>query len=738
MLTWLAGASLLGGAALLWKTMVKQPVSAGAEGHAQLVRPKGLPSDALPVFTGAKLLANANHAQLVQSILNKSGLTHDNNQHDVMPVLEAYAEFVQLLPASESHHHANPGGLLRHILEVVDYALSYRRQRTLPVSPSSEAVNERKHAWTYATFLAALCHDVGKPMSDVHVQMFGSSLPLAGKPWQPMAGSMASQGAAFYTVSFNEQRKYQDHSQLSVALMQRIVPSASMAWLSGHDPQALSELMDCLSSTPKPDGILVQFVKSGDMESTRMNLLQGSRSRFKNARETPLVDILDQALCRMLGSGLLSLNRLGGHGFVWTNPQGTEELLMVCPRIVDEIRKYLSDALASGSRALPSDNLIIYGTWMDFDRLHTKVQSSASSSQAQGRAVWRIQVTGLPSTLAVLRFPRSSATFSQLKEWPKLCDLPIELIKPEDEPVTSVQATQEAAENLAASATTPAEQSLTMPTHQIAGVNQLQQQALVADSGHWDDGSTQLAGSVAMPTIPTASVSIAVARHAEASKEQQLRTQAEQLGGLTMEDASVSPSLPSAVLASLLPAGLAPTTARSTNKAIPSMQIKSPKSQAKTELLEAFEDWLRLGLNSGHLAYNGAQAMVHFHDPQPNQRDPNPPKRVALLVTPAIYQRFAKESNPELASIELLADVPKAAWVGIQNAFLKAHAHRSEQQGKIRMTIFRYATKSGGAFQANVLTSPEKIFQPVPEPNPYISGEVIKPSLARVSSAVTA
>jgi integrating conjugative element relaxase (TIGR03760 family) len=722
MLTLLGGASLLAGGAILWRTLRKPASVDGVVDHSSsAARPKGLPNDALPVFSGVKLLANSGHAQLVQSILNKSGLTHDNNLQDVMPVLEAYAEFVQLLPASESHHHANPGGLLRHILEVVDYALSYRRQRTLPVNPSSEAVNERKHAWTYATFLAALCHDIGKPMSDVHVQMYGSALPLAGKPWQPMAGSMASQGAAFYTVAFNEQRKYQDHSQLSVALMQRIVPAQSMAWLSGHDPQALAELMDCLSSTPKKDGVLVQFVKAGDMESTRMNLLQGSRSRFKSARETPLVDILDQALCRMLANGTLSLNRLGGHGFVWTNPQGVEELLMVCPRIVDEIRKYLSDALTTGSRSLPSDNLIIYGTWMDFDRLHTKVQSSEGTTQAQGRAVWRIQVTGLPSSLAVLRFPRSSATFTQLKEWPKLCEIPIELLKPDEEPAmpTPVAPPDAAADSsdTACEAQVPssANNSIAIPSSTPMPAT---------DAGDWDDGSTQLVGGVVRAAQTNANTSIAVARHAEASKEQQMRQQAEQLGGLTMEPVNAAVSMPAAVLASLLPSALAPTTARSTNKAIPSMQIKSPKTQAKTEQLEAFEDWLRLGINSGHLAYNGAQAMVHFHDP-------DPPKRVALLVTPAIYQRFAKESNPELVSIEALADVPKAAWVGIQNVFLKAHAHRSEQQGKIRLTIFRYATKSGGAFQANVLTSPEKIFQPVPEPNPYISGEVIKPSLAK-------
>jgi hypothetical protein len=42
---------------------------------------------------------------------------------DVWPLLIKFSEFVQLLPASESHHHAQPGGLLIHLLECAELAL---------------------------------------------------------------------------------------------------------------------------------------------------------------------------------------------------------------------------------------------------------------------------------------------------------------------------------------------------------------------------------------------------------------------------------------------------------------------------------------------------------------------------------------------------------------------------------------------------------------------------------------
>lgn len=89
----------------------------------------------------------------------------------VRPVIAAFAEFVQLLPASESHHHAEPGGLFTHTMEVANFALDYRRGQILPKGAPPEAIGEQAHRWTYAVFIAALLHDVGKPIADVRVQL---------------------------------------------------------------------------------------------------------------------------------------------------------------------------------------------------------------------------------------------------------------------------------------------------------------------------------------------------------------------------------------------------------------------------------------------------------------------------------------------------------------------------------------------------------------------------------------
>ena len=81
--------------------------------------------------------------------------------------LEHYAELVQQFPASESHHHAYPGGMLDHGLEIVAYALKLRQSHLLPIGGSPEDQAAQSEAWTAAVAYAALLHDIGKIAVDL-------------------------------------------------------------------------------------------------------------------------------------------------------------------------------------------------------------------------------------------------------------------------------------------------------------------------------------------------------------------------------------------------------------------------------------------------------------------------------------------------------------------------------------------------------------------------------------------
>jgi integrating conjugative element relaxase (TIGR03760 family) len=695
--------------------------------------PPWAPADALPVADSSRLLGRSDVAQLVRSIISKSGLSAANVERDLVPLIQGYAEFVQMLPASEAHHHAQPGGMLQHTLEVVDFALTYRRAYMLPLGAGAERVNELKHVWTMAVILVAMFHDIGKPMSDLVITLYApQGVPHEGRRWTPLAGPMQQQGATHYHVDFNRDRRYEQHTELSVIVMQRLVSAHVLSWIGEQDQDLLPLILASLGSSPPASSILVDIVRRADQESTRVNLLNGPRTRFRTARETPLVDVLDEALNRLIDSGRLRFNVPGGHGFV-----DGDDLLIVVPRVVDEIRSYLASALISGSRGIPQDNLILYSTWMDFGRV-TPQPGVARSDGTQGppRAVWRVRIEGIPSVLAVLRIPRASPCVKALaKQWPAAYGKSIAVIQSPDEDQTVAASAPSDSGGAADQEARPLDSYAAN-----AGVDSDSVEATAVQQDHDAGTLPQAPPKTAMVAIPefllempelpgTQSAATSGAPMISAAYLEQERLAVQRLQDA---DGLVVPNPLESLLAR--PAEAIPSTARTSvrSPAVPTMKIKTPQNSTvnKSALLEQFEDWLRLGIQSGHIAYNGAQAMIHFHRHEVDGAETT----VGLFVTPALYQRFAKERDAKLSETPLI-EVPKPAWLPIQTALLKAHAHRKGSAGKISKTIFRFATENGGMFGANVMTQPQKIFGVVPEANPFISGEVKDTALAALKKA---
>jgi len=362
----------------------------------QLPKASGLPLKGfLPVETATRLLAPIH--PFLDSIRVAVGLPDSHWREIYLPVLRNYAELSQRLPASEAHHHAESGGLLRHGLETMLEALMLRRNQLLPPGAPAEEIARQQDLWTYATATSALLHDVGKPITDLVVTYM---LPAGGKPqrWQPLTAPLPA--GAHYQFRFNPQRQYHRHALIPPLLAHRILPHAGLHWLAS-EPAVFDAWLATISGD-NDAGPLAAIAHEADGISVARDLSGGVRTRSPAARAKPLSERLLTGLRHMVKEGEVSLNRPGASGFV-----ADGGLWLVSKRVLDHLREHLTK---EGQTGIPSRN----------DRLMDELQQWHVIQPNGDKAVWycNIEIGDWCQALTCLRMDVTQI-------WPSLKEVPI-------------------------------------------------------------------------------------------------------------------------------------------------------------------------------------------------------------------------------------------------------------------------------------------------------------------------
>ena len=87
--------------------------------------------DGLVALSAKELLKPYGH--LIGQIHQHVAVPETHWKEVYLQFIDNFATQVQLLPASESHHHSSAGGLLTHSLEVGLNALKFRKSKMLPL-----------------------------------------------------------------------------------------------------------------------------------------------------------------------------------------------------------------------------------------------------------------------------------------------------------------------------------------------------------------------------------------------------------------------------------------------------------------------------------------------------------------------------------------------------------------------------------------------------------------------------
>jgi len=348
----------------------------------------------IPVESSTQLLAPFH--LLLTSIRGAVGIPERHWQDLYVPVFHNYAALCQRLPASEAHHHAELGGLLRHGLETILEALTLRRNQLLPAGAPAEEIASQQDLWTYATVTAALLHDVGKPITDLLVTYI-SPADTQPQVWQPLTDVLPL--GAHYRFRFNPVREYHRHALMPPLLVHRILPQVGLNWLAS-EPAVFDAWLATISGT-EDVGPLAAIAHAADGTSVARDLSGGVRTRSPAARAKPLAERLLTGLRQMVRTGTITLNRPGASGFV-----AHGSLWLVSKRALDDLREHLTK---EGQTGIPGRN----------DRLMDGLQQWGVIQANGDKAVWfcEIRIGDWCQTLSCLRMELTQI-------WPDLKDVP--------------------------------------------------------------------------------------------------------------------------------------------------------------------------------------------------------------------------------------------------------------------------------------------------------------------------
>jgi conjugal transfer pilus assembly protein TraI len=288
----------------------------------------------LPVVPPSKLIET--QKELVDRIANSTIATPEVFQKHYLAAIERFASFSHLLPASQSHHHRGAGGLLRHAIEVGLWALQSADRVLIKSAVSPMHRREMEPRWQLAVFLAGMCHDAGKPVTDLTVTNKERT-----STWHPITEDLfiwaIKNSVHAYFLEWREGRGKQ-HTALSSLIAERIIGADSLSWIAEVDTDLVVWLMESLAGNPGPTNLICDLVTKADQTSVERDLKTLGVAMAGYDLGVPVERHLIDIMRRFVREGMWLINIPGAR--LW-NIEG--HLYLVWPAAGEELARQIKE-----------------------------------------------------------------------------------------------------------------------------------------------------------------------------------------------------------------------------------------------------------------------------------------------------------------------------------------------------------------------------------------------------------
>lgn len=356
----------------------------------------------LPVVDPDKLLGA--QQELVNQIATGVLTNKELYEKHYLGAMRRFAAYAHLLPASQMHHHRGAGGLLRHSLEVGLWALQASDKMLLDIAKTPKQRRELEPRWQLTAFLAGLCHDAGKPATDLVVSSLDRSIV-----WKPIKENLwdwaQSSGVDAYFLDWRQGRSKQ-HIALSNLIADRIISTETLTWIQEGGTELIVWLMESLNGNPGTINPLYDLVLKADQSSTERDLKSMGVAMAGYDLGVPVERHLTDIMRRFVKQGIWSVNELGAR--IW-NIGG--HIYLVWPTSGDDIGRQVKE---DGVPGIPRTAEGILE--MLVERQMASVKPDVDGT---GR-FWRI----VPAVLAA-KIPNKSFTCIRLRDDAMVSSIPI-------------------------------------------------------------------------------------------------------------------------------------------------------------------------------------------------------------------------------------------------------------------------------------------------------------------------